>query len=95
MKTLTKVIKFTTDSLVALRGARCEKCGRVENLTIDHIVPQMWLEQFGVSRIDSFERQELLQLLCKPCNALKSCRVDWENPKTKPILLQLIAEIHP
>lgn len=43
----------------------CRHCGTKENLSIDHIYPEVW---GGATTLDN------LQTLCRPCNARKSDR---------------------
>jgi 5-methylcytosine-specific restriction endonuclease McrA len=68
------------------------KCGRTENLTLDHIIPIDTLRQFGV-----LPEKEIIegnyQLLCRTCNAFKSNKLDFSNPKTKELLIGLLEKI--
>ena len=71
---------------------KCVKCDRIENLTLDHIIPQAILTTFGVD----IEREVIegnYQLLCKLCNTFKASRLDFANPKTKKLLLELLEKI--
>lgn len=72
-------------------GEKCS-CGRTTMLTIDHIVPKQILIEMGFDA----ERQwmpENFVIMCQPCNALKSGRLDFSNPKTKEILLKLLERL--
>ncbi len=67
-------------------------CGRKDMLTIDHIVPKQILIEMGFDA----ERQwmpENFVIMCRPCNALKSGRLDFSNPKTKEILTKLLERL--
>ena len=50
---------------------RCQHCGRVKNLHLDHILP---LSKGGESRLTN------LQLLCSVCNLKKATRTEYEYP---------------
>ena len=68
---------------------KCENCGRTENLTLDHIIPEQFLLSIGLSAEDCL-MDKYLQLYCRKCNTFKGNRIDFANPKTKPLLLELI-----
>lgn len=94
--------KKTNKQLIAIEQAiykdllhsegKCRKCGRTENLTLDHIVPKTILQSFGV---DTFRESVKgnYQLLCKPCNTFKSGRLDFSSPETKPLLIGLLEKL--
>ena len=67
-------------------------CGRIENLTIDHIIPEMILRDFGFRPRKFFDRENF-RLLCRPCNQLKSGRLDFSIPKTKELLLKYLKDL--
>ena|SRR3990167_3076594 len=67
----------------------CEKCGRKENLTLDHIIPKQIVIMFGIDLTLHLWRKNF-QTLCKICNLFKMGKLDFSNPKTKPLLLELI-----
>ncbi len=72
-------------------GAICA-CGRKDMLSIDHLVPKQILIEMGFDA----ERQwmpENFVIMCRPCNALKSGRLDFSNPKTKEILTKLLEKL--
>lgn len=71
---------------------KCSRCTRTDNLTLDHIVPQVILADFGVD-ISREIIPENYQLLCRPCNVFKSGRLDFSLQKTKEILLKLLDRI--
>ena len=70
----------------------CDKCPRRKYLTIDHIIPKIILKDFGVDASLKFF-PENFQVLCKPCNMLKSSHLDFANPKTIPLLRRLIERV--
>lgn len=78
--------------LISMPDAKCEKCHRKDNLTLDHIVPKSILQCFGIDTM-----REIIdgnyQLLCKPCNIFKSGRLDFSKPVTKEILRKLLDRI--
>jgi len=89
---------LTKSDLLALEKAFlrdrkiCAKCGRTQELTVDHIVPRDILKQFGID-IDRTYIEENLQILCRICNTFKGNKLDFSNPKTKEILLRLLQRI--
>jgi hypothetical protein len=48
-------------------GWKCRRCGRIDDLTVDHIIPHI---RGGPSTLDNF------QTLCGSCNSAKGDRVD-------------------
>ncbi len=76
---------------MAASGQKC-KCGRGDMLTVDHIIPKMLLRDFGVD-VEREWMPENLELMCRPCNALKSGHLDFSNPKTKEMLVQLLSKL--
>jgi len=93
MKPEIKVIEETVEILAKRDGRKCQRCGEVGYLTVDHIIPMAVLGLFGIERRESYKMYSALQLLCRPCNAMKRDRIDWLNPKSKKILLALLAKI--
>lgn len=74
------------------RQAVCNRCRRARELTLDHIVPQQILLMFGFD-IERMWDEENYQVLCRFCNVFKGNRLDFNNPKTKPLLLKYLALI--
>lgn len=75
----------------AALGGVCGKCQRqVGYLTVDHIVPVAFLEQFDDTGLAKYEDEENFMLLCRPCNSFKSFRFDRSNPVTKKIILKYL-----
>jgi 5-methylcytosine-specific restriction endonuclease McrA len=70
-------------------GGKCGRCPRTDMLTTDHLVPKAILEVMGVDVERTFMPDNLV-LLCRPCNGLKSARLDFSIPQTKVILLKLL-----
>lgn len=70
-------------------GLPCPRCRLPGVMTIDHIVPKMLLEQFGIDWRTVFIRDNL-QILCKACNGFKGNRLDFAHPKTIWLLESLI-----
>jgi len=72
----------------------CNKCQRnnLEDLTLDHIIPRLILENFGVDT-----KREIIegnyQVLCILCNNFKGHKLDFSLPKTKEILLKLLERV--
>lgn len=65
------------------------KCGRTENLTLDHIVPIDILKQFGIEPEKEVVEGNY-QILCRMCNIFKGNRLDFSNPRTKELLLKIL-----
>lgn len=60
---------------------QCSYCDTV-GCTIDHIIPQKFLESLGFTP----NEPENLQYLCESCNKEKGHLLDYRNPKTLPLL---------
>ena len=94
---IKQVTTNTKNQLVVLKAAfvisvkKCEKCGREEFLTLDHIVPISILEQLGFNELQ--DNDENWQVLCRPCNSYKANRLDFTNYKTKEVLLKYISKL--
>lgn len=73
-------------------GTKCCKCGSDKKLTLDHTIPVMLLEQLGVDEKRSF-MPDNYEIMCKRCNTFKSHRLDFTNPRTKKLLLELLNDI--
>lgn len=90
-----EIIKITKRKVFALERAyieivaKCERCGRTEWLTYDHLVPRELLMQLGVE-VETEYDPENSQCLCRVCNQYKSHRLDFTNPKTKQVLLKYL-----
>jgi len=70
----------------------CNKCGKTENLTLDHIVPKDMLITFGANpNIEVIE--DNYQILCHMCNMFKGNKLDFSNKQTKVILLRLLEKL--
>lgn len=70
----------------------CKRCGTKDNLTLDHIVPISYLENFGLDVFAMID-EENFEILCRRCNQFKGDRLDFSNPKTKPLLLKFVNQI--
>ena len=71
---------------------KCEDCGRTEMLTLDHIIPLIILRDFGFNPKKFFDKENL-RLICRPCNGIKSGRLDFSDPRTKKLLLKYLEMI--
>src|SRR3990167_917013 len=71
---------------------KCDKCGRADNLTLEHIIPRDILRSFGVD-LDKDFIEENLGLTCKICNCFKGNRLDFSIPQTKEILIKLLERV--
>ena len=86
-----KELEQRKKEIIAKAGC-CEKCGRKNNLTIDHIIPLLLLKQFGFSDEQTFDEMNF-QVLCGICNTFKSNQLDFVDPRTKAILLRYLDRI--
>lgn len=77
--------------LFAQEAGVCDHCGIETALTADHIVPAMLLKMLGYNVEREF-RIEWYQCLCWPCNREKGIRVEWDNYRTRFILLQIMCD---
>lgn len=73
------------------RGKACARCGKFALLTVDHIIPRSLLSKF--LSLDWGDKEQNLQVLCEPCNKIKGGDLDYTNPKTIPLLRQLIDRV--
>ena len=71
---------------------KCAKCWRTDNLSLDHIVPKDILRMFGMD-IDREILEGNYRIMCKACNHFKGNKLDFAEPRTKELLLELIKKI--
>lgn len=76
----------------------CANCNSKENITVDHIIPISILEPLYLD--SPAERYDLIyndeqnfQYLCKYCNVKKAGKLDIRNPKTIPLLQELLNKL--
>ena len=81
-------------------GDRCAKCGQSHHLSVDHVVPVSWVQQFiplpdgedvGLSDPAAWW-EENFQLLCLYCNRFKGNSIDPRDPRVYEVLEKLIAK---
>lgn len=88
-----RYIEVAWDIVSKRDGAVCRRsgCGKTTGLTLDHIIPvQLITQMLGLLRAELYNDMENLEVLCRRCNTFKSGRLDFTNPKTKPLLLKYI-----
>lgn len=90
---------YTKNDILVLRAAwlkeqpqKCEDCGRIEDLTVDHIVPLELLRNFGIN-VETELLEEDLKVLCRRCNQYKGHRLDFKDPRTKVLLLKYLERV--
>lgn len=66
----------------------CAKCGRTTKMTVDHIIPVMITDRLDEGYEIATNDEENFQLLCRPCNTMKSGNIDITNPKTARLLVK-------
>jgi len=66
----------------------CSKCKRVTRVTVDHIIPFCILNRLDDGAEISVNDVENFELLCVPCNSMKSGNIDITNPKTARLLVK-------
>lgn len=73
------------------QGVGCGRCNEKDDfqLSVDHIIPESLLEQFGLWPKEVFMPMNY-EVLCKRCNWFKSSRLDFANPKTKILLKKFV-----
>lgn len=73
----------------------CEKCGcQDRKLTIDHIIPQRFLKDLGISP-EKDRNEKNFRLLCDLCNARKGHEFDFTDPRTRYLILEYLATLPP
>jgi 5-methylcytosine-specific restriction endonuclease McrA len=87
MKYNKKLEKRKKEIIAEVR--HCERCLSEFNLTIDHIIPVEILLLMGFTKEQTYD-EENFQVLCGKCNALKGCRLDFSNKKTKLLLIKYL-----
>lgn len=70
----------------------CVRCKRVREVTVDHIIPKHLLEQLGLFE-EVVNWPENYELMCMACNRFKSGQIDMANPKTVPLLKEIINKL--
>jgi len=88
-----KIIQITLEDLIKTREAKCERCGRKDILTIDHIIPMNILKLLGFTLKEMYEDTENLAILCRPCNSLKSGNLDFADERTKKLLYKYLERL--
>lgn len=71
---------------------QCERCKKTREVTVDHIIPKHLLEQLGLFD-EVVNWTENYELLCLACNRFKGGQIDLANPKTIPLLKQIISKL--
>lgn len=79
-------------------GCVCEKCKSRKNLSVDHIVPvsilsDLYLDTEKDQHFLLYNDERNFQVLCKYCNVCKGGRIDIRNPKTIPLLKEILDKI--
>lgn len=96
MKIKTQKVKVKGTKLFewqerATHAGECEKCHRfLPRLTVDHIIPVSILERLDEGREIAVNDEDNFQLICGPCNMLKSSQIDITNPKTARNLVKYL-----
>ena len=75
-------------------GGICVKCKvRIDKLTVDHIIPVDVLKTLDSSGnlVDSW--YDNFELVCAACNSFKANHLDKTNPKTIPLLKELLKRL--
>ena len=89
---LKKLQAHTIKEMIASGRDKCEKCGRLDMLTIDHIIPYSLLMQFGLATEETYH-DKYVTVLCRICNAYKADKIDMNDRRVKPLLEELIKRI--
>jgi len=70
----------------------CEKCGKWDNLTLDHIIPVQMIKEMGIEEDKKF-MPENYRVLCRICNSFKGNRLDYSEKRTKELLIKYLEAI--
>lgn len=88
-----KTTKLWEWQLRCQSGTEKCKCGETRNLTVDHIVPAFFLEQFSLDKeFALYNMEDNFEILCRYCNQMKANRIDVRNPKTYQIMAKVLLE---
>jgi 5-methylcytosine-specific restriction endonuclease McrA len=97
--TKSQVYAFEEKLRQAGEGQPCPRCnkimakdGHVFMPTVDHIVPETLLRMFGVDPRKMLMEENLI-VICRRCNNFKSNQLDFANPATKKVLLELLEKM--
>lgn len=74
------------DIHVWAEGCSCEKCGRIKNLTLDHIIPSILLLDMGYKEEELKNPELNWRVLCRICNNLKGMHIDFTDKRTARLL---------
>lgn len=67
----------------------CRKCGKLRELSVDHIIPVSFLEDIGVDS-GIYDDEDNFEYLCILCNRYKASRFDMAHPKTVGLLKKYV-----
>ena len=67
----------------------CGNHNEYNRVSYDHIIPQFFLMDLGIDTKLWYD-EENSQTLCNRCNNRKAHHLDFNNPKTKPLLLKYL-----
>lgn len=71
-------------------GYQCEKCGRKDHLTVDHIIPVHILTALYIEPEYFNDDGDNLGVLCRWCNKLKGAQLDHLDPRTPKLLVKYV-----
>ncbi len=87
-----KALEKRKKEIIAAIG-KCEKCHvQRDVLTIDHIIPIALLLEMGYLKEETYDEDNFM-VMCLICQHQKSRRLDFSNPKTKPLLLKYLERV--
>ena len=96
LKENNKLDSINRARLVALKQlwlkeqeGKCVKCGRTENLTLDHVIPVRIINEMGIEESKTY-MPENYRVLCRICNQFKGDRLDFSEKKTKELLIKYL-----
>ena len=89
-KKKAKIAKKILEDLIKKNGAKCDSCSRDKWLTVEHIIPVSILKDMGFSTEEMYEDNENLRILCRICNAQKGGHLDFNDSRTKKLLLKYL-----
>lgn len=84
----TKLFEWQQKCL--LPELRCD-CGSNAQLTVDHIIPQYFLNDLGLFD-EVYEDEENYEIMCRLCNKKKGSHIDPRHPKVFELLEKYIAK---
>lgn len=90
----TRGQKFAADKkwIEAQPEKKCHRCGETKWLTVDHVVPIIFLRDLRVDPGLHYDPHNY-RIMCGPCNQFKGGHIDPAEPRAKALLLKYTSRL--